>query len=76
MIVSMRPEGKRFFGVRAAKRQSRRGFEHTRLRRLRRVPVTALNDAIWRAFAVLLPLKTVGMMGDGRTYEYVVGLRA
>ncbi|HLL59983.1 MAG TPA: glutamine-hydrolyzing GMP synthase [Allosphingosinicella sp.] len=35
-----------------------------------------LYDAIWQAFAVLLPVKTVGVMGDGRTYEYVCGLRA
>jgi GMP synthase (glutamine-hydrolysing) len=35
-----------------------------------------LYDEIWQAFAVLLPVKTVGVMGDGRTYDYVIGLRA
>ncbi|KHK92458.1 glutamine-hydrolyzing GMP synthase [Novosphingobium malaysiense] len=35
-----------------------------------------LYDAIWQAFAVLLPVKTVGVMGDGRTYDSVCGLRA
>jgi len=35
-----------------------------------------LYDEIWQAFAVLLPVRTVGVMGDGRTYEKVCGLRA
>ncbi|QNE04483.1 glutamine-hydrolyzing GMP synthase [Croceicoccus marinus] len=35
-----------------------------------------LYDAIWQAFAVLLPVKTVGVMGDGRTYDFVCALRA
>jgi GMP synthase (glutamine-hydrolysing) len=35
-----------------------------------------LYDTIWQAFAVLLPVRTVGVMGDARTYDHVCGLRA
>ncbi|MEX0860545.1 MAG: glutamine-hydrolyzing GMP synthase [Cucumibacter sp.] len=35
-----------------------------------------LYDKIWQAFAVLLPVQTVGVMGDDRTYEFVCALRA
>ena len=35
-----------------------------------------LYDAIWQAFAVLLPVRTVGVMGDDRTYDYACALRA
>jgi GMP synthase (glutamine-hydrolysing) len=35
-----------------------------------------LYDAIWQAFAVLLPVRTVGVMGDMRSYDYVCALRA
>ena len=35
-----------------------------------------LYDEIWQAFAVLLPVRTVGVMGDGRTYDYACALRA
>ncbi len=35
-----------------------------------------LYDTIWQSFAVLLPVRTVGVMGDGRTYDHVCALRA
>ena len=35
-----------------------------------------LYDEIWQAFAVLLPVRTVGVMGDARSYEYACALRA
>jgi GMP synthase (glutamine-hydrolysing) len=35
-----------------------------------------LYEAIWQAFAVLLPVRSVGVMGDARTYDNVIGLRA
>ncbi len=43
---------------------------------LEEIRKAGLYDAIWQAFAVLLPVKTVGVMGDDRTYEQVCALRA
>jgi GMP synthase (glutamine-hydrolysing) len=43
---------------------------------LEEIRAAGLYDAIWQAFAVLLPVKTVGVMGDGRTYDHVCALRA
>ncbi|MDR1125012.1 MAG: glutamine-hydrolyzing GMP synthase [Deltaproteobacteria bacterium] len=55
-----------------------------RLALLRKADVIVLEELrasgwyhkIWQGFAVLLPLKTVGVMGDGRSYEHVIALRA
>jgi GMP synthase (glutamine-hydrolysing) len=43
---------------------------------LEEIRAAGLYDAIWQAFAVLLPVKTVGVMGDFRTYDSVCALRA
>jgi len=56
---------------------------HERLERLRRADAivveeirrAGLYDALWQAFAVLLPVQTVGVMGDERTYENAVAVR-
>ena len=37
---------------------------------------SGLYDKVWQAGAILLPVKSVGVMGDERTYEYTVALRA
>jgi len=43
---------------------------------LEEIRAAGLYDAIWQAFAVLLPVRTVGVMGDSRTYDSVCALRA
>jgi GMP synthase (glutamine-hydrolysing) len=43
---------------------------------LEEIEQAGLYDAIWQAFAVLLPVRTVGVMGDARTYDHVCALRA
>jgi GMP synthase (glutamine-hydrolysing) len=43
---------------------------------LEEIRTAGLYDAIWQAFAVLLPVRSVGVMGDGRTYDQVCALRA
>ncbi|HTY36453.1 MAG TPA: glutamine-hydrolyzing GMP synthase, partial [Bacteroidota bacterium] len=40
------------------------------------IQTAGLYNEIWQAFVVLLPVRSVGVMGDGRTYEYTVALRA
>jgi len=43
---------------------------------LEEIKAADLYSKIWQSFAVLLPVKTVGVMGDGRTYENVIAIRA
>ncbi len=43
---------------------------------LEEIRAAGLYDAIWQAFAVLLPVRTVGVMGDGRSYDMACALRA
>ena len=43
---------------------------------LEEIDKAGLYEKIWQAFAVLLPVRTVGVMGDGRTYDFVCALRA
>ena len=60
------------------------GITREKLEMLRRADAVYLDeirkaglyDTIWQAFAVLLPVRTVGVMGDGRTYDHVCALRA
>ncbi|MCE5272705.1 GMP synthase (glutamine-hydrolyzing), partial [bacterium] len=40
------------------------------------IRAAGIYDEIWQAFAVLLPVQTVGVMGDERTYDNVIALRA
>jgi GMP synthase (glutamine-hydrolysing) len=50
-----------------------RKADHIYLQEIRRA---GLYDEIWQAFAVLLPVRTVGVMGDSRSYDYACALRA
>jgi GMP synthase (glutamine-hydrolysing) len=43
---------------------------------LEEIRAAGLYDEIWQAFAVFLPIRSVGVMGDGRTWEHVIALRA
>jgi GMP synthase (glutamine-hydrolysing) len=59
--------------VTAASLQVLRRADHIYVEEIR---AAGLYDEIWQAFAVLLPIRSVGVQGDGRTYDQVVALRA
>jgi GMP synthase (glutamine-hydrolysing) len=42
---------------------------------LEEIRAAGLYDKVWQSFAVLLPIRTVGVMGDERSYEHVIALR-
>ena len=48
--------------------------DHIYVKALKRAPFTYAT--VWQAGAILLPVKSVGVMGDERTYEFTVALRA
>ncbi|KKM64682.1 hypothetical protein LCGC14_1498880, partial [marine sediment metagenome] len=61
--------------------RKRLGVEKIDLLQLHCIPIEELKKAkqyekIWQAFAALLPVKSVGVMGDSRTYQYIISLRA
>ncbi|HEY9081073.1 glutamine-hydrolyzing GMP synthase [Magnetovibrio sp.] len=60
-------------GISAEKLEILRNADAVYLEEIRNA---GLYDAIWQAFAVLLPVQSVGVMGDARTYDYVCALRA
>jgi len=60
-------------GISAQKLEILRNADAVYLEEIRNA---GLYDAIWQAFAVLLPVQSVGVMGDARTYDYVCALRA
>lgn len=51
-------------------------LQHADALYLEEIRRAGLYDDIWQAFAVLLPVRTVGVMGDARTYDHVLALRA
>jgi GMP synthase (glutamine-hydrolysing) len=59
--------------VTAADLQVLRRADHIYTEEIR---AAGLYETIWQAFAVLLPIRSVGVQGDGRTYDQVVALRA